>query len=115
MRAAFVVLDCHLCNDMHDEQPDAVATLTPMAAQLVDALLARKSAVPQLQVLIIADPINGQYGSAPAPELAALQADGMQVVTADLAALRDRKRPCTRARGGCCSPGGIMRKSVTAG
>jgi hypothetical protein len=69
-----VVLDCHLCTD----------------PQLVDALLARKAAVPQLQILVIADPINGLYGSAPAPGLARLGAFGIPVVTADLSLLRDR-------------------------
>jgi hypothetical protein len=87
---SLIVLDCHLCNDLHRNVPDAVVNLTPMAAQLIDALLARKAAVPQLQVLVIADPVNGLYGSAPAPELAALQAVGIPVVTVDLAALRDR-------------------------
>lgn len=85
-----IVLDCHLCNDLHRNAPDAVVNLTPMAAQLIDALLARKAAVPQLQILVIADPVNGLYGTAPAPELAALQAVGISVVTADLSALRDR-------------------------
>jgi hypothetical protein len=87
---SLIVLDCHLCNDLHRNNPDAVASLTPLAAQLIDALLARKAAVPQLQILVIADPVNGLYGSAPAPELAALQAVGIPVVTVDLAALRDR-------------------------
>ena len=87
---SFIVLDCHLCNDLHRNGPDAGVNLTPMAAQLIDALLARKAAVPQLQILVIADPVNGLYGSAPAPELAALQAVGIPVVTVDLSALRDR-------------------------
>jgi hypothetical protein len=85
-----IVLDCHLCNDLHRNAPDAVVNVTPMAAQLIDALLARKAAVPQLQILVIADPVNGLYGSAPAPELAALQAVGIPVVSVDLSALRDR-------------------------
>lgn len=87
---SLIVLDCHLCNDLHRSAPDAVVNLTPMAAQLIDALLARKAAVPHLQILVIADPVNGLYGSAPAPELAALQAVGIPVVTVDLSLLRDR-------------------------
>jgi hypothetical protein len=87
---SLIVLDCHLCNDLHRNIPDALVNPTPMAAQLIDALLARKAAVPQLQVLVIADPVNGLYGVAPAPELAALQAVGIPVVTVDLSALRDR-------------------------
>src|SRR5580658_727784 len=85
-----VVLDYHLCNDLHRNAADAIAPLTPMAAQMMEALLARKAAVPELQVLVIADPINGLYGAGPAGEFARLRAAGIQVVTADLAALRDR-------------------------
>jgi hypothetical protein len=85
-----VVLDCHLCSDMHRDAPDAVASLTPMAAQLIAALVARKAAVPGLQVLVNADPINGLYGAAPAAQFAPLRTAGIQVLTADLSRLRDR-------------------------
>ena len=86
---SLIVLDCHLCNDLHrTSAPDAVVNLTPMAAQLIDALLARKAAVPQLQVLVIADPVNDLYGSAAAPanwRLAdAARRRHPSVVTADL-------------------------------
>jgi hypothetical protein len=87
---SLVVLDCHLCSDLYRNAPDTVATLTPMGAQLTEALLARKAAVPQLQVLVIVDPINGLYGAAPVAQFVALRAAGIQVVTADLARLRDR-------------------------
>jgi hypothetical protein len=87
---SLVVLDCHLCSDMHRSAPDAVATLTPMGNQMVAALLAAKAATPHLQVLVIADPINNLYGAAPAPEFTRLGMAGIQVVTADLTALRDR-------------------------
>jgi hypothetical protein len=87
---SLLVLDCHLCTDLHRNTPEPIASLTPMASQLVDALLAAKAAVPQLQVLVIADPINGLYGSAPPAELARLAAAGIPVVTADLSVLRDR-------------------------
>ncbi len=85
-----VVLDCHLCTDLHRNVPDAIAPLTPLASQLVDALLAARAATPQLQILVIADPVNDLYGSAPAPELARLRAAGVELVTADLSQLRDR-------------------------
>jgi hypothetical protein len=87
---SLVVLDCHLCTDLHRNVPDAIVSPTPLASQLVETLLARKAAVPQLQMLLIIDPINGLYGAAPAPQLARLAAAGIQVVTADLSALRDR-------------------------
>jgi len=87
---SLIVLDCHLCSDMHRSQPDTVAPLTPMGAQLVEALLARKAAIPGLKILVIADPINGLYGSMPSPELSRLRAVGIPVVTAKLSRLRDR-------------------------
>jgi PLD-like domain len=87
---SLVVLDCRLCSDLHRDRPDTVVPLTPMAVPLVDALLARKTAVPGLQVLVIADPINGLYGAAQSADFARLRAAGVQVVTADLARLRDR-------------------------
>ena len=86
---SLVVLDCHVCSDMHRTNADT-AGLTPMAAQLVEALLARKAAVPGLQVLVIADPVNDLYGAAPSVEFARLRAAGIQVVSADLSRLRDR-------------------------
>jgi hypothetical protein len=85
-----VVLDCHLCSDLYRNAPDTVATPTPMGAQLTAALLARKAALPGLQVLVIADPLNDLYGAAPAALLVKLRAAGIQVVTADLTRLRDR-------------------------
>jgi hypothetical protein len=87
---SLVVLDCHLCTDLYRNAPDTVVTPSPMGAQLTAALLARKLAVPELRVLVIADPVNGLYGSqSPAPFLQ-LRAAGIQVVTADLSVLRDR-------------------------
>lgn len=85
-----VVVDCHLCTDLYRSAPDTVATLTPMGAQLAQALLARKAMLPGLQVLVIADPVNGLYGAASPPQFQQLRAAGIQVVTADLTQLRDR-------------------------
>jgi hypothetical protein len=87
---SLVVLDCHLCTDRSRNGPDSAVTLTPMGEQLAAALLLRKAALPGLQVLVIADPVNGLYGAAPAPQFAKLRAAGIQVVTADLGRLRDR-------------------------
>jgi hypothetical protein len=87
---SLVVLDCHRCTDLNRNAPDGIATLTPMGEQLAAALLARKAALPGLQVLVIADPINDLYGAAPAPQWEQLRAAGIQVVTADLTRLRDR-------------------------
>ncbi len=87
---SLVILDCHRCTDLHRNAPDAIASLTPLASQLVEALVAAKAAVPQLQVVILADPVNDLYGSWPAPELAKLRSVGIEVVKDDLSILRDR-------------------------
>jgi phosphatidylserine/phosphatidylglycerophosphate/cardiolipin synthase-like enzyme len=60
-----------------------------LSAELRDALLARKRALPGLQVLVLCDPINDVYGSLPSADLAALRAAGIDVVTIDLDSLRD--------------------------
>jgi phosphatidylserine/phosphatidylglycerophosphate/cardiolipin synthase-like enzyme len=60
-----------------------------LAAQLTDALLARRRALPELAVLFITDPANENYGAAHALDLQLLRAAGVQIVVADLDALRD--------------------------
>ena len=57
--------------------------------ELVAALLARKQAAPALPILVLVDPINSAYGPQRPPELAALQAAGIDVVTTNLDPLRD--------------------------
>ena len=52
-----------------------------LSVELRDALLARKRALPQLHVLVIADPINDVYGGLPSRDLAALRDAGIDVVT----------------------------------
>ncbi len=60
-----------------------------VAGQLTDALLARRRELPQLEVLFITDPANEGYGAFGAPELQLLRAAGVEVVLADVDALRD--------------------------
>ena len=45
--------------------------------------------MPQMHILVIADPINDVYGGLPSRDLAALRGAGIDVVTPDLDALRD--------------------------
>ena len=47
-----------------------------MSAELSDALLAQRRALPDLKVLFITDPANEHYGAAPSPELQLLRAGG---------------------------------------
>ena len=84
----FVIVDFFLFNAHRGLSADTPAQRA-LSAELRDALLARKRAMPGLMVLVISDPINDVYGSLPSPELAALRAAGLDVVVVDLDQLRD--------------------------
>ncbi|HET9862624.1 MAG TPA: phospholipase D-like domain-containing protein [Steroidobacteraceae bacterium] len=84
----YVVVDFFLFNAQRGAALDTPPR-RELSAQLRDALLARKQAIPGLQVLVISDPINDVYGSLPSPELAALRTAGIDVISVDLDALRD--------------------------
>ena len=60
-----------------------------LAAELSDALLTRRRALPDLRVLFITDPVNEDYGAAPSAQLQLLREGGVEVVVTDLDALRD--------------------------
>ncbi len=60
-----------------------------VAAQLTDALLARRREQPALPILFITDPASERYGTVRSSELALLRAAGVEVVTVDLDRLRD--------------------------
>ncbi len=84
----YLVLDFFLFNS----QRGAALGAEPhreLSIELRDALLARKRAMPELKILVIADPINDVYGALPSRDLAALRGAGIEVVTPDLDSLRD--------------------------
>jgi phosphatidylserine/phosphatidylglycerophosphate/cardiolipin synthase-like enzyme len=84
----FLVLDFFLFNDQRGSALDAKPHRA-LSVELRDALLASKRAHPGLRILVITDPINDVYGGLPSADLAALRGAGIDVVTADLDALRD--------------------------
>jgi hypothetical protein len=63
--------------------------LAPVSAELIAALRALRAAQPALPILVITDPINDYYRGTAPPMLAALRAQGIEVVVTDLSALRD--------------------------
>jgi phosphatidylserine/phosphatidylglycerophosphate/cardiolipin synthase-like enzyme len=67
----------------------APAAQRHLAAELIDALIARRRALPQLHVLFITDPVNERYGARASPELERLRAAGIEVVLVRLPRLRD--------------------------
>jgi phosphatidylserine/phosphatidylglycerophosphate/cardiolipin synthase-like enzyme len=60
-----------------------------LAAELTDALLARRREPGELAILFITDPVNEAYGAARSDELQLLRAAGIEVITTDLDRLRD--------------------------
>jgi len=84
----YVVLDFFLFNNQRGASTDAKPH-RELSRELRDALLARKRQLPDLQILLITDPINDLYGSLPSRELADLRDAGVDVVRVDLDSLRD--------------------------
>jgi phosphatidylserine/phosphatidylglycerophosphate/cardiolipin synthase-like enzyme len=84
----YLVLDFFLFNSQRGSMLDSKPHRA-LSAELRDALVARKRAVPDLKVLVIADPVNDVYGGLPSKELKALTEAGIDVVRVDLDRLRD--------------------------
>jgi HKD family nuclease len=84
----YLVLDFFLFNSHRGAAIDA-RPYRELSGELRDALLARKRAMPQIHILVIADPINDVYGGLPSRDLEALRDAGIEVVTPDLDSLRD--------------------------
>lgn len=61
----------------------------PLGRSLCQALIRRKAQVPDLEAVVLVDPINRCYGGRPAPQLEALRAAGIQAMTCDLTPGRD--------------------------
>ena len=85
----FLVLDYFLFNNQRGTAEVQSTPARAVSAELRDALIDRRQAQPQLQVLLILDPINEVYGSVASMDLALLRAAGVDVVTTDLDPLRD--------------------------
>lgn len=86
----FLLLDFFLFNaDGGPSTGPKPVPLRPLSAQLREALLARRAADPSLPILVIVDPINVHYIPQLTPELASLEAAGIDVVVTDLDPLRD--------------------------
>ncbi len=85
----FVVLDFFLINDDRGALAAEVSPYRSLSSELVDRLIERSKTVPELQVLLVTDPINDVYGGAPATGLARLRSAGIDVVVTRLDLLRD--------------------------
>lgn len=81
----FILVDMFLFND---SKPDGV-THRPLARRLTETLIERKLANPDIQIVLISDPINTFYGGTTSPQFSQLRKAGIQVVETDLNRLRD--------------------------
>ena len=89
IRAArrLVLVDLFLYNDF---QPAGHAeTRRALCAELTATLVAQKQAVPDLQIIVITDPVNTVYGGLQPDHFQRLEAAGIPVVFTRLEALRD--------------------------
>ena len=82
-----IVADMFLFNEFAGESDGE--DLRPLTGKLADALIARRQAVDNLEVVFITDPINTLYGSLVSPHLEAMRQAGIEVVVTDLHRLRD--------------------------
>ena len=89
----FIVLDMYLFNPWRGALRASLSANNPglreLSRELRDALLEAQRRNPQLQLLVITDPVNDAYGGAPSADLALLRRAGIAVVVTDLDRLRD--------------------------
>lgn len=82
----FVLIDMFLFNDFQGASPERTRALS---RELTERLVARRRAVPGLEVHLVTDPINTVYGGLDAPRLAQLRDAGVHVTVTRLTRLRD--------------------------
>jgi phosphatidylserine/phosphatidylglycerophosphate/cardiolipin synthase-like enzyme len=81
-----IVLDMFLYNDFQGPAPETTRTL---ADELTSALIAKKREEPEIDIVVITDPVNVLYGGLPSPFFDRLSTAGIRVVITDLRKLRD--------------------------
>ena len=82
----FILVDMFLFNDFQGSTPEYSRLLS---SELTEALLARKRHHPDIEIVVITDPINIVYGGMRSPQLDALREAGIQVTISRLEKLRD--------------------------
>lgn len=81
-----ILVDMFLYNDFQGPVPE---TTRALASELTDALIAKKVSRPEMQILVISDPINVLYGGLPSAYFERLEDAGIPVVITDLRQLHD--------------------------
>ncbi len=81
-----ITLDFFLFNEYQGQDREETRAL---CRELTDTLVQQKQTHPEIEIVLITDPINTVYGGLPAPHLERLEAAGISVVMTDLNPLRD--------------------------
>lgn len=82
----FILVDMFLFNAYQGQLTD---TYRALSDELTDRLIAQKRRHPEIQILVISDPLNTLYGGLPSPHFQRLEAAGISVTLTDLTRLRD--------------------------
>jgi len=82
----FILLDFFLVNDFMYKPGSGMRSLSQ---ELVDSLVAKRKANPEVKIIFITDPVNTVYGSIESLHFKALEKAGVQVVWTDLDQLHD--------------------------
>jgi phosphatidylserine/phosphatidylglycerophosphate/cardiolipin synthase-like enzyme len=81
-----ILLDMFLFNDF---KGNSTRSERPLTEELTSALINQKNLFPEIEIIVITDPINSVYGALPSSHHARLRAADIQVVETDLDVLRD--------------------------
>jgi len=81
-----IVVDMFLYNDLQGAVPERTR---PLAVELTDVLVSKKLQHPEMEIVVITDPVNELYGGLPSPYFERLEQAGVRVATTNLRKLRD--------------------------
>ncbi|MDO6823855.1 phospholipase D family protein [Marinobacter sp. 1_MG-2023] len=82
---SFVLVDMFLYNSSSPEDVEH----RQLSEQLTEALIQRKTEQPELEIIVISDPLNTLYGGSVSPWFQALREAGIEVTVTNLRPLRD--------------------------
>ncbi|MFV8571599.1 phospholipase D-like domain-containing protein [Marinobacter sp. SBS5] len=94
----FILIDMFLYNSTGSENVE----LRPLASQLTQALIKKKRATPNIDIVVISDPLNTFYGGTRSPAFEALKEVGVELIVTKLEPLRDSNPTWSALWRVCC-------------
>ena len=107
----FILLDMFLYNSFQGPQPENHRELS---TELTEALLNQKKRFPDMDIVVVSDPVNTVYGALPSPHFEALRAAGIEVILTDLDQLPDSNRVYSALWRTLIRPFGVSKGSLLA-